>query len=57
MSNLYSNLLKSNFKPALMKHVFKFFKKFELWFNHKFGWFFINGQKAIQEGMNNTTTA
>ena len=38
-----------------MKTVINFFMKFELWFNEKFGWFFVNGQKAIQERMNKTT--
>jgi len=37
-----------------MKIAINFFKKFELWFDEKFGWFFVNGQKAIQERMNNT---
>jgi hypothetical protein len=31
-----------------MKTLTKLFLIFENWFNKKFGWFFINGFKAIQ---------
>jgi hypothetical protein len=44
-------------RPAMNKIINKFnegFEKFETWFNDKFGWFFTNGMKQIEEPRNNS---
>ena len=38
-----------------MKTIIRNLKKFEAWFDKKFGWFFVNGHKAIQKHVNKTT--
>lgn len=30
----------------MIQNITNFLKKFEAWFNQKFGWFFTNGNKA-----------
>lgn len=32
-----------------MDHVINLFENFERWFNHHFGWFFINGRKQNEK--------